>query len=80
MDGSYHWGYHVAATLAYAMNTGSKVGSAYDDKVWTVEADYLPWQNTKFTMQYVKYTELEGETGSAATDNDTLLLQGWLMW
>jgi len=80
VDGAYHWGYHTAVTLAYAMNSGSKVGKAYDDKAWTVEADYLPWQNTKFTAQYVKYTEIDGETGSAATDNDTLLLQAWLMW
>lgn len=80
LDGTYHWGYHVEATLAYAMNSGSDVGNAYDDKAWTMQASYLPWQNTKFTVQYVKYAELAGMTDSSATDNNTLLLQGWLMW
>ena len=80
LDGTFHWGYHVAASLAYAVNSGSNVGDAYNDKAWTLQASYLPWQNTKFTVQYVKYTELAGMTDSNATDNNTLMLQGWLMW
>lgn len=78
LDGTYHWGYHATATLAYAQNSG--YNGAYDDNAWTAQASYLPWQNTKFTLQYVGYTKLAGKTGSAATDNNTWLLQGWFMW
>lgn len=78
LDGTYHWGYHATATLAYARNKG--FNGLYDDSAWTAQASYLPWQNTKLTLQYVGYTKLAGQTGSAASDNNTWLLQGWLMW
>jgi hypothetical protein len=78
IDGTYHWGYHTAATLAYAHNTG--YNSAYDDDAWTAQVSYLPWQNTKLTLQYIAYTKLAGLTDSSVSDNNTLLLQGWFMW
>jgi len=78
LDGTYHWGNHATASLAFADNTGNN--GAFDDTAWTVQASYLPWQNTKFSLQYVAYTKLAGQTGSTASDNNTLLLQGWLMW
>lgn len=79
LDGTYHWGYHTTATLGYAHNSG--YNGAYDDNAWTAQVSYLPWQNTKFTLQYVKYTKLAGDTSSAATsDNNTTLLQAWFMW
>jgi hypothetical protein len=77
VDGTYHWGYHATATLAYAQNNGPE--SEYDDAAWTAQASYLPWQNIKFTLQYTAYSKLAGLTGSDATDNNTLLLQGWFM-
>ena len=80
VDGTYHWGYYAAASLAYAQNSGSSVGNSYDDNAWTAQVSYLPWQNTKFTLQYAAYTKLGGQSGSAASDNNTLLLQAWLMW
>jgi len=78
LDGTYYWGNHTAATLGYFTNSG--YNSAYDDTAYTAELSYLPWQNTKFTMQYTGYTKLAGATGSAVSDNNTLLLQGWIMW
>lgn len=79
VDGTYHWGYHTTATLGYAHNSG--YDGAYDDNAWTAQLSYLPWQNTKFTLQYVKYTKVAGDTSSAATsDNNTTLLQAWFMW
>jgi hypothetical protein len=77
VDGTYHWGYHATATLAYAQDSGPD--AEYDDVAWTAQASYLPWQNIKFTLQYTAYSKLAGLTGSAATDNNTLLLQGWFM-
>jgi hypothetical protein len=77
LDGTYHWDHMVAATLAYISNTG--FNGAYDDTAWTAQLSYLPWQNTKFTLQYVDYTKLAGST-DAVSDNNTALLQGWFMW
>ena len=77
LDGTYHWEHKAAATLAYTHNTGNS--GAYDDTAWTAQISYLPWQNTKYTLQYTGYTKLAGET-NAVSDNDTLLLQAWLMW
>lgn len=78
LDAIYHWGYHASATLGYINNTGNS--GAYDDTAYTAQYSYLPWQNTKFTLQYVTYSKYAGQTGSAATDNNTLALQAWLMW
>ncbi|HEC29539.1 MAG TPA: hypothetical protein ENI65_08135 [Gammaproteobacteria bacterium] len=77
LDGTYHWGHRVAATLGYNQNSGNS--GAYDDNAWTGQISYLPWLNTKFTIQYTAYTKLAGVT-STASDNNTLLLQAWLMW
>lgn len=77
IDGTYHWGYHTTATLAYAQNNG--YDSAFDDKAWTAQVSYLPWQNIKLTLQYTAYNKLAGLSGSEASDNNTLLLQGWFM-
>jgi len=78
VDAIYHWGYHATATLGYINNSGNS--GAYDDTALTAQFSYLPWQNTKFTAQYVSYSKLAGATGSAASDNNTMMLQGWLMW
>jgi len=78
LDGIYHWGYHTTATLGYAQNKG--YSGAYDDKAWTAQVSYLPWQNTKFSLQYTAYNKKDGQTGSYASDNNTTLLQGWIMW
>ncbi|MEJ2392589.1 MAG: hypothetical protein P8019_14475, partial [Gammaproteobacteria bacterium] len=78
LNAIYHWGYRATAALGYLNNTGDN--GNYDDTAWTGQVSYLPWQNTKFTAQYVSYTKVGGQTGSAASDNNTLELQAWLMW
>lgn len=78
LDATYHWGYHAAATLGYTSSSGNN--GAYDDTAFTAQYSYLPWQNTKFTAQYVAYTKKAGQTGAAASDNNTLLAQAWLLW
>ncbi len=67
LDGTYHWGYHATATLGYATNSGVDTGS-----YTTLQYSYLPWQNTKLTTQYTMDNNV--------SDNNTLLLQAWLMW
>jgi len=66
-DVGYHWGSHAEAILGYAVNS-----DAVDEQAATVQYSYLPWQNTKFTAQYVD--DLKN------SDNNTVLLQAWFMW
>jgi len=63
--------------LGYAGNSGN--AGAYDDTAYTAQYSYLPWQNTKFTAQYVAYNKLGGVTTNAS-DANTMTLQAWLMW
>ncbi len=79
LNGTYHWGYHTEATLAWAKDTGG-TANAYDDNAWTAQVSYLPWQNTKFTLQYVDYTKINSTMTGTASNNDAALLQGWFMW
>jgi len=67
LDGIYHWGSHAEAALGYANNS-----DAVDEEAITAQYSYLPWQNTKFTVQYVHPTKPSG--------SDTVLLQSWFMW
>ncbi len=78
LDGIYHWGHEATATLAYTNNTG--FNNVYDDTAVTAQFSYLPWQNTKFTLQYVAYSKLAGDSSSSVSDNNTTLLQAWYMW
>jgi hypothetical protein len=77
LDAIYHWGYHATATVGYINNSGND--GAYDDTAYTLQYSYLPWQNTKFTAQYVSYSKVAGVTDNAS-DYNTLTLQAWLMW
>lgn len=76
LDGTYHWTSHSAATLGYIQNSGNN--GAYDDTAITAQYSYLPWQNTKYSVQYTSYSKLAGNSG--VSDENTLLLQAWLMW
>ena len=78
LDAIYHWGYHATATLGVANSSGND--GAYDDTAYTAQFSYLPWQNTKFSAQYVSYAKVSGATGTAASDHNTAMLQAWLMW
>ena len=66
-DVGYHWGSHAEAILGYAQNT-----DMVDEQAVTAQYSYLPWQNTKFTAQYVNDMK--------DSNNNFLLLQAWFMW
>jgi hypothetical protein len=76
VDGTYHRP-AAAASLAFTQSSGDS--GAYDDEAMTIQVSYLPWENTKYTAQYTAYNKIGGVT-SGVSDNDTLLLQAWLMW
>lgn len=62
--------------------SGSRTGKP-DSNGWIAELDYLPWENTRFALQYTWYDKFNGASsnydgfGRSASDNDTLYLNGW---
>jgi len=53
---------------------------------WIAEADYLPWLNTKLSLQYTGYTRFNGGSsnydgvGRSASANNTLFLLLWFAY
>lgn len=65
--------------------TGSANGKP-DSDGWIGQVSYLPWQNTKLSLQYTAYNKFNGASsnydgaGRSASDNNTLYLEGWFVW
>lgn len=65
--------------------TGSANGKP-DSDGWIGQISYLPWQNTKLSLQYTAYNKFNGASsnydgaGRSASDNNTLYLEGWFVW
>jgi len=52
-----------------------------DSNGWIAQAAYLPWENTKLTVQYTGYNKLDGSSKSKdTTDNNTLYFLAWFMF
>ncbi len=73
----------------YATSPGAINNSASgspNSAAFIAEVDYLPWENTKFSIQYTAYTKFNGASsnyngaGRSASNNNTLFLNSWLMW
>ncbi len=98
-DATYYYNHKLGGTIGYFSTTGTAdtvlyapaavTGSATgnpDSSGYIVELDYLPWQNTKFTVQYVFYDKFNGSSsnydgsGRSAKDNNTLFMSAWLMF
>jgi hypothetical protein len=64
---------------------GSRTGSPNSDG-FTLEADYLPWEIVKFSLQYTIYNKFNGTHsnydgfGRNASDNNTIYALAWLMF
>jgi hypothetical protein len=64
--------------------TGSATGSP-DSRGFILEADHLPWDKLKMTLQYILYDKFNGARsnydgfGRNASDNNTFYLLFWLM-
>ena len=62
--------------------TGSQSGSP-DYAGMIYEVNFVPWYNTKFSVQYTAYSEFNGGVmnydgaGRNAFNNNTLMLLGW---
>ncbi len=84
LDGTYHSGNQASFTLGYFNTTGSADALKYangkpDSNGETVQASYLPWQNTKLSVQYTAYNKFDG-TSNSAGDNNTLYVEAWFVW
>ena len=99
LNGTYHLGTKAAFSLGGFSTTGDKdsllyppdpvdgsVNGSPDSNGWVLQATYLPWQNTQFTLEYVGYNKFNGKdnnydgSGRDASDNNTLYLAGWFVW
>jgi hypothetical protein len=94
VDLTYYYDRKIGATIGYMATTGSmdtmlyavQAGNIPDSQGWIFEANYVPWYNTKFSLQYTLYNKFDGaETnydgaGRNAQDNNTLMVMAWLMY
>lgn len=67
------------ATPVFGFGTSSP-----DSRGWLGEVDFVPWQNVKLLLQYVRYQKFNGASldydaaGTNARDNNTLYALCWL--
>lgn len=100
-DVNYEFGHQGQISLGYLNTRGSSDSILYrtstgevdnsasgspDSTAFIAGVDYLPWENTKFLLQYTAYTKFNGSSnnyngaGRSASDNNTLFLNSWFMW
>lgn len=89
---SYLYDRKYGATLAYFQTLGRADLGLYngasakpDTRGYILEADYNPWTNVRFALQYTGYTKINGGNNGydpaspsrKASDNNTLFLNTW---
>ena len=101
LNGTYHLGTAAAFSIGGFNTTGSHDSALYatdpgdpvngadgrpDSRGYILQATYLPWQNTQFTLQYVGYNKFNGSSnnyngeGRDASDNNTVYLAAWFVF
>jgi hypothetical protein len=100
VTGTYYFRRKFGASLSHFSTTGSSDAGLYpagpapgvvtsangspDTRGWIAELNYLPWLNTKLSLQYTKYTQFNGGDtnydgfGRNATANGSTYLLLWL--
>lgn len=92
-SGTYYYRRKIGGTLGMFSTTGSadqlflgNVSGVPDTKGWTAELNYVPWLNTKLSLQYVNYSKYSGASsnydgaGRKASDNNTIYALVWLSY
>jgi hypothetical protein len=90
---TYYYRRTVGGTAGFFTTTGStdvlflgNTSGAPDTRGWIAELNYLPWLNTKFSLQYTAYNKYSGLSdnydgmGRNAKDNNTLYVLAWLSY
>lgn len=95
--GNYYLHQQFGFSLAYFSITGDAIPALYtpqsvdgsangkpDSNGFIAQFTYLPWFNTKFSIQYVAYSKFNGSStnydgsGRNASDNNTVYIDSWL--
>ena len=95
--GNYYLQHEFGFSLGYFLLTGDSEPGIYTPGIFFGSAngkpdsngliagiDYLPWLNTKFSIQYVAYNKFNGQStnydgnGRNASDNNTLYVSSWV--
>jgi hypothetical protein len=88
---TYYYKRKIGGTVGFFRTTGSTdailAPNSPDSRGWIAELNYMPWLNTKFSIQYTGYNKLDGlttdtlgVTGRKASDNNTLYILAWLSY
>ncbi|HUO96523.1 MAG TPA: hypothetical protein VMT92_09855 [Steroidobacteraceae bacterium] len=98
---TYYYRRKVGGTVGFFRTTGSDDAGLYgasgntspDTTGWIAEINYMPWLNTKFSIQYTGYTKYSGGSNylwcnadcsvtvpRKASDNNTLYILAWLSY
>jgi hypothetical protein len=102
LNATYYFKRKLGGTLSHFSTTGTSdallypataapgvVGSANgspDTRGWIGEVNYLPWLNTKLSLQYTKFDRFNGGSnnydgfGRTASDNNTVYALLWLVF
>jgi len=85
---TYYYKRRIGATAGFFRTSGSTdsvlTPGGPDTQGWIAEINYMPWLNTKFSLQYTAYSRYAGSSrnydgaGRNASDNDTLYLLAWV--
>ena len=95
--GNYYLHQQFGFSLAYFSIAGDAIPALYtpqsvdgsangkpDSNGFIAQFNYLPWFNTKFSIQYVAYSKFNGSStnydgsGRNASDNNTVYIDSWL--
>ena len=100
MDATYYYHRLLGASAGYFSVDANQDNTLYQQGVavngsqsgvpnsngMVYELNYLPWYNTKFSLQYTAYNEFNGGTGNYdgngrnAWDNNVFMIQGWFLY
>ena len=88
--GTYYYKRKIGGSFSYFSTTGSTdsiiAPDGPDTKGWIAELSYMPWLNTKFSVQYTNYSKFNGLSdnidgaGRKASDNNTFYILAWLSY
>ena len=77
---AYTFDSKYGVNLGYNQASGSGYVSSQDSSAYLIEAAYTPIESVRIVLQGMIFTKINGQTGSAASDNNTITLGAWLMF
>ena len=93
LDGIYRFGQRYAASLGWFSITGDSDTDLYASRNGSPDTDglvagfdFMPWQNTRLSLQYTAYSRFDGNgenydgAGRNASDNNTVSVLAWLVF